>query len=70
MNQNVVLGHRDVGLHPMGPGFLCDRVDELIVPAGEHDLMTNLRSQFDYSRADDADMMILPANAASSRLPS
>ena len=36
----------------MGPGFPCDRVDELIVPAGEHHLMTGLRRQFDESRAD------------------
>jgi hypothetical protein len=36
----------------MGPGLLCDRVDELIVPAGEHDLMTGFRRQFDERRAD------------------
>jgi hypothetical protein len=45
-------GGRNVGLHPMGPGLLCDRVDEPIVPAGEDNLMTGLRSQFDESRAD------------------
>jgi hypothetical protein len=36
----------------MRPGFLCDRVDELIVPAREDDLMTGLRGEFDDCRPD------------------
>ena len=48
----VLVGYRDVGLQADGAGLSRHRVDELLVAAGEHDLVPGLARQFDNRRAD------------------